>query len=109
MALIKHKSLIVLEEVVLRDEASMNRMKDLIDGSRLSVRNLCSEATSFRNTGNYLINTQPHGLAEHGLRGCEKVPLHLPRTPRVASTTLSGPRRLMYCTTSSTTETCSHG
>ena len=68
---IKHRSLVVLEEVVLRDEASMNRMKDLIDGSRLSVRNLYSEATSFRNTGNYLINnnhTDSLNMAYEGVR-----------------------------------------
>ena len=53
---IKHKQFTVLEEVVLRDESGMNRMKDLIDGASLAVRNLYSEVAHFRNTNNYLIN-----------------------------------------------------
>ena len=53
---IKHKQFTVLEEVVLRDESGMNRMKDLVDGASLAVRNLYSEVAHFRNTNNYLIN-----------------------------------------------------
>ena len=60
---IKHKQFTVLEEVVLRDQPSMNRMKDLVDGHRLAVRNLFQEVCHFRNTNNYLIcNNYPDSL-----------------------------------------------
>ena len=60
---IKHKQFTVLEEVVIRDQPSMNRMKDLIDGHRIAIRNLFQEVVHVRNPANYLIlNNYPDSL-----------------------------------------------